>query len=136
MSAYRTKHRKKSCGQSMLEITAGLFVLVPLVLFLFDMYVMALSNQLVDNFAKDAARAAANQPDQGAAQTAATKALENFKRSDYVRSMVIENVNYVPNETVTVKVKMEVHLPVPFPVMNNDPVFVAQAIQPIVTVSR
>jgi len=123
-------------GQNIIEVVAGVLVLVPLALFLFDMYVLSLSNQLVDKIAKDCARAAANQPDQGTADAAADKALQSFAASPYVTNITLDHpVKYVPNGTVTVTLHMSVHLPAPLPIINNSPQFTAQATEPVVTLS-
>lgn len=124
-------------GQSMVELAAGLLILVPLALFLFDLYVLSLSNQMVDKIAKDCARAAANQPDQASANAAADTAMQSFTKSPYITDMTVEHpVTYNPNDTVSVTLHMSVHLPVPFPVIDNNPQFVARAVEPIVTVSH
>ena len=124
-------------GQNTIEVIAGLFVLVPLALFRYDLYVIVLSNQLVDRIAKDCARAAANQADQASADAAAETAKASFHQTANVTSMSIQHpVAYVANDTVSVTLDMTVQLPVPFPGLDNTPHFHAKAVEPVVTVSH
>ncbi len=123
-------------GQGLVELGAGLILLIPIALFLFDMYVMSLTNQMVDKFAKDCARAAANQPDQAGATQAAQTALQSFYASPYCTQISLTKVDYVPNDTVSVTLDMDVHLPVPMPGISSTPHFHARSTEPIVTVSH
>lgn len=134
--ASSSRHRS---GQSIIELMAGLVVLVPVALFLLDLGVLVLSNQIADTNAKNAARAAANQPTKALAEGAAAKALERYKDTGagFVKSLKVQDLNYVPDDRVAVTTLMEVELPVPVPfgLLDNKPKFVTQAVEPIVTKS-
>lgn len=53
-------HRRKSLGQSTVELCAGLFILVPLVLVLFDLAVIVIGVQVNDQTCRQAARSASS----------------------------------------------------------------------------
>lgn len=136
---------RTATGQQLAEMMGGLLVLIPIVLFLLDMSVVVLSNQLADKYAKAAARAAANQTNSADARTAADNALKSFAKSGFVQDLTIKTCDYTaidrdnPNDPtkgkVVVQLKMDVKLPVPIPFVpaaNSTPTFVTQAVEPVV----
>jgi Flp pilus assembly protein TadG len=117
-------------GQALIETAVAGIVIVPLCLFLLDVAVLVFCNMSNDDAAKNAARAAANQPQQAAANQAANNAIATFKKSAIIKDLTVQ-CNYEKNEKVTAKTTMDVSLPVPFPGMSHY-TFVAQSVQPIV----
>lgn len=124
--------KKSERGQGLVEAIAAAFILIPIALCLLDLIVVVMANSMNDTAAKNAARAAANQGDQASASLAAQKSIQSFKSSAIVSSIVLDNVDYPPSKDgVTVRTKMEVNLPVPFPGYSHV-TFVAQDVEPIV----
>ncbi len=104
-------------GSGLIEAILAATILVPIALFLLDLTVMIIANSMNDTAAKNAARAAANQPNGGAAHAAAQKALATFQASAIVKSLAISEF-YYPSKgvgSVSVVTVMEVKLPVPVP---------------------
>ncbi|MBY0356680.1 MAG: hypothetical protein K2W82_01655 [Candidatus Obscuribacterales bacterium] len=84
--------KARNKGQSIIETVVGIIVLVPIVLFLFDVAVLVLANTANDNLAKSCARAAAGATnaatgtgDGQAALIAAQNIANNFQQSLIIR---------------------------------------------------
>jgi Flp pilus assembly protein TadG len=56
----RTRPRRKSKGQSIIELAVGLIALIPIVLVLFDLAVIVIAVQVNDSTCREAARVAAS----------------------------------------------------------------------------
>jgi Tfp pilus assembly protein PilV len=119
-------------GQGLIEILVGSIVLIALGWLGLDTAAIVLANSANDGLAKSAARAAANQIDQGAAQEAAKKSIDHFAKSGVITSVKMEgNIDYSPKKQVVVKTVMEVKPPVSF--LGFETItFHAQAVEPIV----
>lgn len=104
-------------GSGLIEAILAATILVPIALFLLDLTVMIIANSMNDTAAKNAARAAANQPTGAAAHAAALKALASFQASAIVKSLEISEFDYPAKGvgSVSVVTIMEVKLPVPVP---------------------
>jgi Flp pilus assembly protein TadG len=126
----RQRKPRSMRGTSMIEAVTAAFVLVPIALCLVDLGMVVVANSMNDTAAKNAARAAANQTDGGSATLAAKGSLQAIN-SPIVKSIDVETLDYVLNDSVTVQTKMIVHLPVPFPGL-SDITFMAQDVEPIV----
>jgi Flp pilus assembly protein TadG len=122
--------RRQQKGQALIELAVGALFLIPLALFSLDIVTLVLANATNDVVAKNAARAAANQPTSGAAKQAADKAIAGVHKSTIITALGMKNFDY-SKESVTVKTEIDVHLPVAFPGFAHY-VFVAQSVQPIV----
>ncbi|CAN5583761.1 hypothetical protein BH11CYA1_BH11CYA1_24600 [soil metagenome] len=120
-------------GSGLIEAILAATVLVPIALFLLDLTVMIIANSMNDTAAKNAARAAANQPEGGAAHAAAVKALATFQASSIVKSLTISEFDYPAQGvgSVSVVTVMEVKLPVPVPGFSGY-TFKAGDVEPIV----
>lgn len=119
-------------GQALMEVAVVGIILIPIALFMLDLAVLVMCNMTNDSVAKNAARAAANQPVQASAQQAAQHALDTVKTSSIITDLKIKNFNYTGNhDSVTVATQMSVQVPVPFPFLDKV-AFVAQSVQPIV----
>ncbi|HEY9868609.1 MAG TPA: hypothetical protein V6D08_05545 [Candidatus Obscuribacterales bacterium] len=98
-----------------------------------------MTNSKADHVAKQAARAAANQPNLSMATQAVLKVIspQAVPRSSIIRDVYLDGpVDYIPNDTVEVNLKMSVSLPVPLPGIPQNQEFKARAMESIVTVSR
>jgi Flp pilus assembly protein TadG len=151
MSAKRIK-RSRLRGSSLIESAAGLLVLVPVVLFLFDLVSLVLVQTANDQLAKHAARAAAETPDpnpadpasyaaaQSAASTAAQNIVNTFAASRLASNPTLITCTYTDNRVagvsqVYVKTGLTCTLPIPVPFVGTSGIdFVAEATEPIVAV--
>ena len=151
MLSYRRKGSRRS-GSSLFETAAGLFVLVPVVLFLFDIVSMILVQTANDALAKHAARAAAETPDpdpsnagsyaaaQNQATNTATQVVNSFPPSRLASNPTLLVCNYTDDRVngvsqVYVRTRLSCTLPIPIPFSNISAIdFVAEATEPIVAV--
>ena len=157
------KPTHKTKGQSIIEMVVGVIFLIPIVLFLFDVAVLVLSNTANDNLAKSACRAAASATkagattgDSGSAFTAATTIADNFSKSSIINpkgGSFLTGFSYnatgavetgggaaVPDPQpntgqVACVTTMVVTLPVPFPFIDSNIPFQAKDVEPIVSIS-
>ncbi|HEY9718641.1 MAG TPA: hypothetical protein V6C69_14305 [Trichormus sp.] len=123
-------------GSGITESVVAAIVLIPLALCLIDLMALVVCNSMNDTLVKNMARAAANQTESGAGFAAAENARQSFKPSPLVGSIDLEAFEWPPDGTqdpaVTVKTRMVVHMPVPFPYFGDSVQFVAQDVEPIV----
>ena len=68
----RRRGQKKSRGASLVEVVAGLFIIIPLFLCIIDLSAIVVGQIVNDALAKRAARAAAQKKNSGDANTAAS----------------------------------------------------------------
>ncbi len=127
MAGYRTKRGRK--GQCFIEAALGGLIIIPVALAMLDLGVLVMTTTLNDAAAKTAARAAANQQNQGLAIGAAGQAMTAFKPTS------IASINLVGltwnTDRVLVKTAAIVHLPVPIPGVSQQ-TLAAQATEPVV----
>jgi len=122
---------RTSRGQGITEAVTAALVIIPIALFLFDLLVLVIGNSMNDTACKNAARAAANQPDITTATAAAQKSLRTA-HSPLVNGIVIlQQLDYLPNVSVSCKTRVSIHLPIPFPGY-SDLNFDTQDVEPIV----
>lgn len=124
------RHRSRR-GSGLAESVVAAIVLIPIALCLLDLIVLVNANAMNDTAAKNAARAAANQPEGGLAKEAALSAISSFRASSIVNKIDLTDLLYDGN-SVTCQITMKVHLPVPFPGL-NDLTFVASDTEPVLT---
>lgn len=122
---------RRSKGTSIVETLAGLFVLIPVVLFLVDVAALVLAQTANDHFAKSAARAAAETANVAAATLAVQQVQANFPSSSICSNPTIDNLNY-SNTQVTVVTRIRCNLPVVVPGVNPFQDFVSDATEPVV----
>ncbi|MBS2010536.1 MAG: hypothetical protein JST01_26030 [Cyanobacteria bacterium SZAS TMP-1] len=122
--------RRSRRGQGIAEAVTAAIVLVPIALCLFDFLVVVIVNSMNDTACKNAARAAANQPDFDSAKTAAEKSLMSV-HSPFLSKIELQEVIYDGPATVAVKTRASMNLPVPFPGYSSL-TFDAQDVEPIV----
>lgn len=113
-------------------LVIGIFILI-ITLALIDLIVMVMANSVNDAAAKNAARAAANQPDYPRALQAAQNAVGSRKRAaNFVTSLNLQKMDYSDKQIVSCTTKMEMQLPVPVPGVGGKFSFMAKATEPIV----
>lgn len=116
--------RRNTFGQELVQVGAMLLVMIPVLLFLFDIAAFGLAQQMAETVAKDAVRAAANQASSGDAQRAADKALPQNKTPPqtlppWITSLTIKDLRWNLTDpvgesvslTVVLKLKPPVQLP-------------------------
>ncbi len=116
-------------GQSTVELVAGLIVLVPIVLGLFDMAVVIIANQVNDSACRDAARVAASgRPTADETTARATQVLKQvYHTGGYLEGPALVAATPLGikapdpvfggpySGSVRVETKITVHLPAPLP---------------------
>lgn len=141
-----TLRRDQKAGQGAVELVTGVLILVPVMLFLFDIMVLVLANQANDDVAKRACRAAANQASMADAETAAQQIVDEintqYEKGGYIKKIILQS--YGSNKLkwdadqdghVELRTQIQVQLPVPVPFIGNDSVqLVAQAGETIVAI--
>lgn len=128
--------RRRESGRGLVEAVTAAFILIPIAFFLLDVTVLILASTMNDTAVKNAARAAANQEDGGAAFQAANKSLENFKSSSIIKSLDLTKFDYPGSKTsVTCETTIVVNVPIPVPGY-DDIKFTARAVEPIVGVKN
>ncbi len=136
-------------GQSIIELCAGLIILVPIIMALVDLAFVIASMQINDAACRDAARAAAAGPPSQAHKRANGVAKASYRGSGYIKGPTIDTEDVTTNPatiaplgpfggpyqgTVRVKSHVELTMPVPIPFVPatmNKIDFVAQQEFPI-----
>ncbi len=132
---------QRQTGQSIIELCAGLIVLVPVIMVLVDIAFVVAGMQVNDAACRDAARAASAGPPKEAFKRAAGVAAASYRGSGYIKGPIItaKDVTFRPdpppppgpyggayNGQVIVKSHVEVTLPAPLPMLPATQNFVAQ----------
>jgi len=144
---YVTNSRRR--GSSLVETAAGMFLIIPVVLFFIDVGAAVMAQMANDALAKQAARSAAQASSQANADSAAKTTVENYfsscQSSMYVvppggsgapDTAITLPTNYnpmsagIPSGVVTVTTNIVCNLPVPVGTINSVP-FAASATEPI-----
>jgi len=133
---YLTRKRRKTTGGALIETIVGLFVVIPVVLFLVDVVAMVLAQMSHDALAKDCARAAAEVDE--ARQPGKTQQDIDGVIARFNNPLLIVNSNSWSNPSPGV-VRVETHSTFTFPVYipfvgASSQQFVAEASEPIVGV--
>lgn len=119
-------------GQCLIEVMIGSMFLVPIALFGLDITTLVLCESINDHLAKDAARAAANYQASSRAKAATTESIDGFKTSAIIQKAELDAFDYQSSKHVSVRTKMKVKLPVPFPFFEGTELF-AQSTEAIVS---
>ncbi|MBN8660651.1 MAG: hypothetical protein J0M35_09830 [Candidatus Obscuribacter phosphatis] len=126
------RRRRRERAQTLIEAIAGFAVIIPLALMAIDLTVLVTTSQSNEQWAELAARIAASQSNEQNARLSAESCLAKAKTSNIVQSVALEGVDYdLGKGQVTIKTKMLVNMPVPFPFLSQVECH-ASAIQPIV----
>jgi len=127
------RKRRKKNGGAIVETVAGLFVVIPVVLFLIDVVSMVLAQMANDALAKDCARAAAEENNAGSASADVNTVISHFS-SPVLTNVSAPTVTFDTGAgTVYVKTQATFTFPVPIPFWGqNQQVFVAEAQEPII----
>lgn len=130
----RSSIRRNKKGGAIVETVAGLFVIIPTVLFLVDVVAMVLAQMAHDALAKDCARAAAEVDETvypGRTQASIDGVIARFNNP-----VLVVNSNSWSNPTqdvIRVETRSTFTFPVPIPFWgNSSQQFVAEASEPIV----
>jgi len=137
MRSNSTMRKTRRRGASLVEVTAGLFLLIPLFLAIIDLSAIVLGQITNDALAKRVARAAAHQETAGAANAAANAVITAFQPNGIVSSPQLVNLNFnsasAGNVTAETKVIITIPAPVPFvPMLQRSRDMRARATEPIV----
>jgi hypothetical protein len=127
-------HSRGKRGSQLAEaLVIGIFILM-IALALIDLVVMVLANSVNDAAAKNAARAAANQPNYDKALEAAQNAVNGRKdkTASFITSLILQTLDYSDHNIVSCTTKMDMKLPIPVPGMGGNFTFMAKATEPIV----
>lgn len=132
----KTSH-KRARGASLVEVTAGLFLLIPLFLCIIDLSAIVLGQITNDSLVKRVARAAAHQPTSGQAATAAQSVITSFGANGIVSNPQLVSMNFndvsAGNVICETKVLITIPAPVPFvPLLQRSREMHARATEPIV----
>ncbi len=134
----RTRRGAKSQrGASLVEVTAGLFLIVPLFLCIIDLSAIVLGQITNDTLVKRVARAAAHQANSSAASTAASGIITSFGGSGIVSNpqLVALSYNAANNGIVVAETRLTIKVPAPVPfvpLLQTTRVMNARATEPIV----
>lgn len=129
---HRRRKERKTIGGAIVETVAGLFILVPLVLFLIDGIAMVLAQTTNDALAKKCARAAASQKDNGTATAAVSQVISGFS-SPVIQNAQCSITAFDPQGTVSVQTQITFSFPVQVPFVGaTTQNFVADATEPVV----
>ena len=131
MNPKKQRKQNRTRGASLIEAALGALILVPIALLIVDIMCLVFANSVNDTCAKNCARAGANQPNGGAANAAAEKALATFQKSGIIKSIVLSDLTYQEGGNCTCVTDMVVNLPVPFPGFTSAN-FRNRAVEPIV----
>jgi Flp pilus assembly protein TadG len=128
---------KRKRGASLVEVTVGLFIIIPLFLAIIDLSAIVVGQIVNDAMAKRAARAAAHQENAGAAATAAQNVVSAYLPNGIVTSIAIEKVDYDKDKSgrVIVETKTIINIPAPIQIVSifqNGRAMHARATEPIV----
>lgn len=104
-------------------------ILIPIALCLLDLIMLVVANSINDQAAKNAARAAANQPGGEEAFTAAQNAMKTVHTSNVIKSIKLIDIDYNKN-SVSCTTEILVQLPVPFPGW-SEVTFQARDVEPV-----
>ncbi|MBX9666823.1 MAG: hypothetical protein K2X93_04355 [Candidatus Obscuribacterales bacterium] len=134
----RTRRGAKSQrGASLVEVTAGLFLIVPLFLCIIDLSAIVLGQITNDTLVKRVARAAAHEANSSAAGTAASTIITSFGGSEIVSNpqLVALSYNAANNGIVVAETRLTIKVPAPVPfvpLLQTTRVMNARATEPIV----
>lgn len=131
------RRRRLSSGASLIEVIAGLIILIPLFLCILDLSAIIIGQIVNDGLAKRAARAAAQQAQQANAQSAANAVISAYPTNGIVSSATLYSMQFNQsnsgNVVIETRVKINVPAPVPYvPMFQNGRFMHARATEPIV----
>lgn len=123
---------RKTRGGAIIETVAGLFVMVPIILFMIDGIAMVLAQTANDALAKKCARAAASEPDQPKATAAVNNVISGFS-SPVLTNVTANIMSFDAASTVRVQTQVTFVFPVQVPIVGaTSQIFVADATEPVV----
>jgi len=131
------KSRRTKRAASLVEVIAGLFILIPLFLCMIDLSAVVIGQIVNDALAKRAARAAAQKATSAEASTAAQSIVNAYQVNGIVSQASIISVTFNAGNTgnVVVETQVQINLPAPIPfvpLLSNGRNMNARATEPIV----
>lgn len=128
---------KRKRGASLVEVTVGLFIIIPMFLAIIDLSAIVVGQIVNDAMAKRAARAAAHQDNAGSATTAAQNVVSAYLPNGIVTSIAVEKVDFDKDKSgkVVVETKTIINIPAPIQIVSifqNGRAMHARATEPIV----
>ena len=130
-------NRSRKSGASLIEVMAGLFLIIPLFICIIDLSAIIVGQIVNDGLAKRSARAAAQKSTQGDAQTAATNVINAYQINGIVTSATLHQLDFNAsgNGNVVVETRVQINVPAPIPIVplfQNGRFMHAKATEPIV----
>lgn len=131
------RNRSRKSGASLIEVMAGLFLIIPLFICIIDLSAIIVGQIVNDGLAKRSARAAAQKSTQGDAQTAATNVINAYQINGIVTSATLHQLDFNAsgNGNVVVETRVQINVPAPIPIVplfQNGRFMHAKATEPIV----
>ena len=120
--------KRRSLGQSMIELTAGLFLVVPIVLVLFDLAVIVMAVQINDSTCREAARMASK----GDPLTASQRANAVVGRANKQGSSMLSKFAVVSCHSIVTAADINALQPFGGPVSGNVTVVTEVEVRPFV----
>lgn len=115
---------KQGKGQSIIEVTVGIILILLVVFALADIVVLVQAGMINGDLAARAARAAANQTDSASASSVATEVANKFATSTIITKVDLVTVtcNSPTTGQLTVDSTIKVNIPFAVPGLNINPV--------------
>jgi Flp pilus assembly protein TadG len=131
------RYRSRKDGASLVEVLAGLFIIIPLFLCIIDLSAIVVGQIVNDALAKRAARAAAQKKTAGAANAAATTIVSSYQVNGIVTQAQLHNLTFNPSNSgnVQIETRVRINVPAPIPIVplfTNGRFMHARATEPIV----
>jgi hypothetical protein len=128
------RNLRSNRGTSLIEVLAGMMVIVPIGLASIDFYVVIIGNQINNRLVEDAARSAGNQLGSNNAESAARQTVDGFQFQAPVVNVTLSDFNYnVNSQQVLAGTTLTLNLPVPIMQLSSITLH-ATAIEPIVAI--
>ncbi len=135
----RTRRRgsRTNPGASLVEVVAGLFIIIPLFLCIIDLSAIVVGQIVNDALAKRAARAAAQKKTAGDANTAASTIVNTYKINGIVTQARLHSLDFNTDGqgNVVIETRVQINVPAPIPIVplfQNGRFMHARATEPIV----
>ena len=134
MQVGKRQRRRSSLASSIVETTAGLFLLIPVAIFLCDVMALVIVQTANDALAKHAARAAAEKADDATAKQAAKDIIATFPTTGLYSAATFVDSGWSYDVTqVHVQTQLTCNFPFPVPFCDQSGhqlIFDAEATEP------
>ena len=113
---FTRKRRSVSTGASLVEVTVGLFIMIPMFICIIDLSAIVIGQIVNDGLAKRAARAAAHQRDATAANNAAQNVVNAYQVNGIVSQANLQQITFNQGNSGNVVIQTRVRINVPAPI--------------------